>query len=152
MEVFFCGLLNFFHQADQTAEREDEQAEQGGDPVGQYAGQEEDRRTEQQEVEHRPQGEGGGHVEAQHPAGGGGIGEEASGDQQPEAQIQGGAQQGDAQAPPQNPKEVVYQAQSAPQGGRPQEGAGLVGQVDAHGPVYRNSRARKPPRPPPSSS
>ena len=152
MEVFFCGFLNFFHQAGQAAEGEAEQAEQGGDPVGQGVGQKEGRRTEHQEVEHRPQGEGGRHIEAQHPAGGGGVGEEASGDQHPEAQIQGGAQQGDTQAPPQDPEKVVDQAQAAPQGGRPQEGAGLIGQVDAHGRAYRNSRARKPPRPPPSSS
>lgn len=134
MEVFFYDFLNFFPQAAEPVRREEEEPEQEGRSVGRQAQEETDRRAQQEEVEHGPQRQGRPHVDAHHaPAHGGGVDEEPGGGQDPEAQVQQAAQQGQPEPPPEDPEHVVHQAQTAPQGRRPQEGADLVGQVDAHG-------------------
>ena len=136
MEVFFYDFLNFFAQAAESFRREEEEPEQEGRSVGRQAQEETDRRAQQEEVEHGPQRQGRPHVDAHHAAAhGGGIDKEPAGGQDPEAQIQQAAQQRQPEPLPEDPEHVVHQAQAAPQGRRPQEGAHLVGQVDAHGPT-----------------
>ena len=133
MEVFFSGFLNFFPKPGQTVQGQEEEPEEQGGRVGGQTHRQQRRRAEQQEIEHGPQKEGRRHVEPQTAAGRQGVPQEPAGRQRPEGQVQQGAQEGEVQTPPQHPKDVVHQAQPHPQDRRPQEGPGLLGQVDAHG-------------------
>ena len=115
MEVFFYDFLNFFPQAAEPVRREEEEPEQEGRSVGRQAQEETDRRAQEEEVEHGPQRQGRPHVDAHHaPAHGGGVDEEPGGGQDPEAQVQQAAQQGQPEPPPEDPEHVVHQAQAAP--------------------------------------
>ena len=101
MEVFFCEILNFFPKPCSLVHRQEDQAQQQGRPVGGQPHHKQGGRTEQQKIEQRPQEEGYRHIDAHlAAAGGGGVAEEARRDQDPEAQIQQGAHQGEAEAPP----------------------------------------------------
>lgn len=151
MEVVFCSLFNFFALPAQEHQRGHGQPPEEGGGVGHSLGEKAHRAAEQEEVGRRPQKEGQGHVNPQLPApGGDGVEEEPGGDHHPEQQVQDRPQQGEPDPAPEQAEKVVHQPQPGPQPQGPQEGQGLAPQVDAH--PYRNSRARKPPRSPPSSS
>ena len=128
MEVFFYEFLNFFPQAEKPVCREEDQTEEQRRPVGRQAQEAADRWAQEEEVERGPQRQGRPHVNAHHAAArGGGVGKEPAGGQAPEAQVQQAAQQWEPEPPPEDPEHVVHQAQAAPKGRRPQEGADLVG-------------------------
>ena len=151
MEVVFRGFFNFFTPAAEKDQGRDGQAPEYSRSVGRPFCQKAHRAAEQEEIGHRPQKEGDCHIDAQLPAAGGdGVEKEPRGDQYPEQQVQGRPQQGEPDPAPEQAEKVVHQPQPGPQPQGPQEGQGLAPQVDAH--PYRNSRARKPPRSPPSSS
>ena len=95
MEVVFCSLFNFFPPRPQKDQRGDRQAPQQGRGVGQQLGQGPHRAAEEEEVGHRPQEEGGRHVDAQLPAPhGDGVAEEPGGDRHPEGEVQDRPHQG----------------------------------------------------------
>lgn len=150
MEVPFYNFPDFFHGPGQEEEGGGGQPEQPGGEAGRQAGEQQHRRAQEPEIDAAPQQEGGDCIEPQLPAPPeDGIEEEPHSGQDPEEQVQGRAQEGQADPPPEGAHQVVGHAQPGPQQHRPQEGPGLVQQVDLH---YRNSRARKPPRSPPASS
>lgn len=150
MEVVFCNLERFFTQEPQKAYRIRQYFPQKGNPVRNEAGQEQRRAAERKEIDHRAQEYGQKHKDAHLPSPGRNDEEEERGcDRQPEQEVQKRAQKGDAHPAPQETEEVVEKSAADPQHRRAQEYGQLSGEADLH---QRNSRDKKPPRSPPSSS
>lgn len=123
---------------------------QKGNSVGNSPGGEEGGGAEGQKIDHRPQEEGQQDKNAQFAlARRDGKEKEGGGDRRPKQNIQQGGQKGQADPVPQQAEEIVQQPHPCAQKGGGEEDRQLPRKTDVH---QRNSRDKKPPRAPPSSS
>lgn len=148
--VFHKNFKNFPQPQGSGQGEQGQTAKKGGQICRQIA-QFQQEAAEQPEVDHAPRHQARRAVQAdaaapgvQRPE------EEGDRDRQPEQQIQRAAQQAQGHADPYHPKQVVQHARPHAQQHSLDHSPGLVGNGDVHG--QPNSRASRPPRPPPWSS
>ena len=152
MEGLFCGFFNFFAQRQKDPQRKCDNFPQYGYYVGRRIGSTEDPPAGQEEIDRRPQHHRGDHVKADLAvAGGGGVDKEGHCHHQPEQQVQHAPQQGEGDAHPHHPQQVVQQAYAQAQTQGPRQKDGLPRQRSRHisgtaGPAGRQSGPGRRPR------
>ena len=133
MEGFFCAFSDFFTQTGQNGQGKGQNFPQYGDQICGGVSSFEYPAAGKPEIGRRPGQYAQDEIEPHLPAaGGGGIYKEGRRHQQPEQQIQGAGQQGEGEAHPHHPEQVVYQPYPQPQSQSAQEEADLVRQGGAH--------------------